>query len=309
VAKALPIPDVSARTPFGSFAARVIEVRTGEVEALLAAQPTNGDTGLVHDRRVAIRRLRTAIEIFEPALPKRARTVRRELKGAFAALGPRRDADVALETLGALEPELAPADRPGWAGLVAELEALRGAAGALDEEQALSASTEAALLAPQARERGGPPAMAALQRTARRRVGAVRRRLPALEDPRDATALHGLRLAAKRLRYVLDAAVPALGDPAVRGASAARDLQTLLGDIHDYDVLLPRLRAHRRALRAADVAAVRAGGRPPNTERYRGVQTVDTHVRARRDALRAQAAGQHAPFAAALDALEAELRR
>ncbi|MDX6641944.1 MAG: hypothetical protein QOF12_2955, partial [Solirubrobacteraceae bacterium] len=88
MAKALPIPDVSARTPFGSFAARVIEVRTGEVEALLAEQPVNGDTGLVHDRRVAIRRLRTAIEIFEPTLPKRARTVRRELKDAFAALGP-----------------------------------------------------------------------------------------------------------------------------------------------------------------------------------------------------------------------------
>lgn len=308
MAKAASIPDVSPETPLGGFAARVLEVRSSEVEALMADPSLNGDAELVHDRRVAIRRLRTAIEVFEPALPKRARTVRRDLKTVFSALGDRRDADVALEALAALEPQLATADRPGWRGLVAELEEVRGGAGPMDTEAALTASTAAALLATHARERAGPPAASVLRRTALRRLGAVRKRLSALEDPRDAAALHDLRLAAKRLRYVLEAAEPALGEPATRGTTAARDLQTVLGDVHDCDVLLPRLRAHRRALRAADVAAVRAGERPANAARYRGVQTVDTHIRARRDRLRAQAAARHAELAAELGDLAQELR-
>ncbi|MCW2968534.1 MAG: hypothetical protein JWM71_2306, partial [Solirubrobacteraceae bacterium] len=49
------------------------------------------------------------------------------------------------------------------------------------------------------------------------------------------------------------------------------------------------------------------GNRPPNAARYRGVQTVDTHVRARRDVLRAEAAARHAPLAAELDTLGREL--
>jgi hypothetical protein len=71
--------------------------------------------------------------------------------------------------------------------------------------------------------------------------------------------------------------------------------------------MLPRLRAHRRALRAADVAAVRAGLPAPNADRYRGLQTVDTHVRARRDGLRAEAVAGRAATAAELDRVAAEL--
>ena len=308
VAKAQPITDVAPETPFGAFAARVIEVRAGEVEGLLADASRNGSPDDVHDRRVALRRLRTAIEVFDPALPNRAKAVRRELKAVFSALGPRRDADVALEELHAIEPSLATADRPGWKGLVAEFEAERDASPAgLDAEAALRAQSEAAVLAAAAREGGGPPAAAALRRVARKRVADVRGRLEALGDPRDADALHELRIAAKRLRYVLEAAAPALGEPAADGAKTARDLQTVLGDVHDCDVMLPRLAAHRRALRAADVAAVRAGSRPANGARYRGVQAVDTHFRARREALRAEVAGRHAATAEALATLAGAL--
>ena len=68
--------------------------------------------------------------------------------------------------------------------------------------------------------------------------------LAALDEPQDAEALHDLRLDAKRLRYVLDAGVAALGEPARTGAKAAKELQTLLGDLHDIDALLPRVAAH-----------------------------------------------------------------
>jgi CHAD domain-containing protein len=301
VAKALPITDVAAETPFGVFAARVIEVRSGEVEAMLRAPAGEDAAKRVHDRRVAIRRLRTAVEVFEPTLPKRAKAVRRELKGAFSALGSRRDADVAIGALREMEPQLDEADLPGLAGLIAALDA-EGAAQAFDADAALRAREGAALLAERARKRGGPPASRALRSAAGRRMADVTAGLSALEDPRDTRALHDLRISAKRLRYVLEAAAPALGPAALDGAKAARELQDLLGDIHDCDVLLPRVAAHRRTLRAEDVAAVRAGGPPVNATRYRGVQAVDTRLRARRATLGEHTAARRAPLAAQLDA-------
>jgi hypothetical protein len=72
--------------------------------------------------------------------------------------------------------------------------------------------------------------------------------------------------------------------------------------------MLPRIEEHRRALRAADVAAVGDGRRAVNAARYRGVQTVDTLFRARRVALCEQAAAAHAPVAAGLERLAAALK-
>ncbi|MFL5843677.1 MAG: CHAD domain-containing protein [Solirubrobacteraceae bacterium] len=307
MAKALPIDDVAPETPFGAFAARVIEIRAGEVDSVLAAG--NADAAGTHDRRVAIRRLRTALEVFEPALPKRGKSVRRELKGAFSALGPRRDADVAVELLRALEPHLAVDDRPGLESLLAAFAADGAAGGDLDLDAAQRAREGAALLAERARARGGPPAVQALRASAARRMTAVTGGLDALEDPRDVEALHDLRLAAKRLRYVLQAAAPALGPAARAGAKAAKELQTLLGDLHDCDVLVPRVAEHRRALRAADVTALEAGNDAANAGLYRGVQAVDTHLRVRRTRLREQAKARHQPIADALQqaAIDLEL--
>ncbi|MGD0980452.1 MAG: CHAD domain-containing protein [Solirubrobacteraceae bacterium] len=57
----------------------------------------------------------------------------------------------------------------------------------------------------------------------------------------DETALHDLRIAAKRLRYVLELVGFVLGDVAGEAETRMRDLQTLIGDVHDCDVLLRRL--------------------------------------------------------------------
>ncbi len=63
---------------------------------------------------------------------------------------------------------------------------------------------------------------------------------PAL-DPAASTAQHDLRIAAKRLRYALEIAGPCFGPEAETVHKAAKRLQGVLGEIHDCDVMLPRV--------------------------------------------------------------------
>jgi CHAD domain-containing protein len=63
------------------------------------------------------------------------------------------------------------------------------------------------------------------------------------QDPSDVKALHDLRIAAKRLRYLLELTGVGGTDSPVK---QLKRLQDLLGDIHDCDVQLPPLRALAR---------------------------------------------------------------
>ena len=123
--------------------------------------------------------------------------------------------------------------------------------------------------------------------------------VPAALDPQEVEALHDMRIAAKRLRYVFELTEPALGDIARDGAKTARALQDLLGEIHDCDEMVPRVLAHEERLRAEDVAAALGAGRAngakdldpaavraaPNRRSYRGLESLITYLRARRQFL------------------------
>jgi hypothetical protein len=124
---------------------------------------------------------------------------------------------------------------------------------------------------------------------------------PAARDASDAEALHDMRIAAKRLRYVLEMAEPVLGAPAREGAKHARRLQDLLGEIHDCDVGVPRVLRHVERLRAEDAAALADGAGPrgkdvepdamraaPHRRRYAGLETYCAYLQARRDVLYAE---------------------
>jgi CHAD domain-containing protein len=63
---------------------------------------------------------------------------------------------------------------------------------------------------------------------------------PALE-PGAETAQHDMRIAAKRLRYVLEIAESCFGPEAAEGRRLAKELQGVLGDMHDCDVMLPKV--------------------------------------------------------------------
>jgi CHAD domain-containing protein len=109
---------------FARAAARTIEVRAAEVFEHSPGVLAIDDPERVHDMRVATRRLRAAMEVFEPCFPrKRFRKTLREVKALADALGARRDPDVQIEFLERIvtEADPDPDDREAIARLIAGL--------------------------------------------------------------------------------------------------------------------------------------------------------------------------------------------
>jgi hypothetical protein len=131
-------------------------------------------------------------------------------------------------------------------------------------------------------------------RIVRTRVDELRSFAPQALDPDAAEAQHDMRIAAKRLRYVLEVTGFCFGAPAQTARRRARDLQDLLGEMHDCDVMLPRVQAEIDRLRAEDARTVllRAAdaddldpalvAHAPNRTAYRGLELLAVHLRARR---------------------------
>jgi CHAD domain-containing protein len=65
--------------------------------------------------------------------------------------------------------------------------------------------------------------------------------MPQAADARETVALHDMRIAAKRLRYVLEVTHEVFGPYAAKAVEVVKDLQDLLGEIHDCDVQLPEV--------------------------------------------------------------------
>jgi CHAD domain-containing protein len=113
--------------------------------------------------------------------------------------------------------------------------------------------------------------------------------MPTAADPAEVTALHDMRIAAKRLRYILEVTGPAFGPYAKTAVRMTKDLQDLLGEIHDCDVQLPEVAAFLEELVAEDAAAAGASARDlakvPNRRAYAGLVALQVHLRARRRVL------------------------
>jgi CHAD domain-containing protein len=79
------------------------------------------------------------------------------------------------------------------------------------------------------------------ERILRTRLDELRTLAPPALEPAASQAQHDLRIAAKRLRYVLEITGPCIGPEAGAARDAAKQLQSVLGEIHDCDVMLPRV--------------------------------------------------------------------
>jgi CHAD domain-containing protein len=130
VAKAAEI-DVDPYEPFALAGARIVRVRADELFSHGDEVLDTSDIERVHDMRVASRRLRAVLEIFEPVFPRGDfKTVLRDVKALADALGERRDPDVHIEAMEAFEGAVQATNRPGIEALVERLRARQAAGNA-----------------------------------------------------------------------------------------------------------------------------------------------------------------------------------
>ena len=144
----------------------------------------------------------------------------------------------------------------------------------------------------------------ALRRTLSVRLGEMDGFVGEAQDPAAVTALHDLRIAVKRVRYVLEVAEPVLPG-AGRSLKVAKEVQELLGEIHDCDELLPVVEEHVMRLREEDALAAGEGRALPNRRKYRGLEAVRAHTVARRQALHAEFVAMWPKLRRKLDLLDA----
>ena len=132
------------------------------------------------------------------------------------------------------------------------------------------------------------------ERIVRTRLDEVCSFMPRAADPEQVTALHDMRIAAKRLRYVLEITHPCFGAYAADAVKLCKELQDLLGEIHDCDVQVPEVVAVLNELIDADADALVAAhpgdddppaADAPHADRYAGLVALAVQLSARRRAL------------------------
>lgn len=227
-----------------------------------------GDGEAVHQMRVALRRLRSAMKIFRPLVAgAELDRLRDEMRWLLNQLGPARDAEVFLAEI--IDPVVAThCGQPGFdalrahwqAELATDLAAARAAAGdsrftalLLD----LGAWVEAGEwrdtpLAHQPLEPFARDVLARLSRKLRKAGGKKLRRLPP-------PALHRVRIRGKQLRYAGEFFAALSGKDSRERLTLLSRLQDHLGAINDIAVAVPRLAACHHMGETAWAAGMVAG--------------------------------------------------
>lgn len=134
-----------------------------------------------------------------------------------------------------------------------------------------------------------------LQRIVAVRLDEVCAFMPAAQDPGRVVELHDMRIATKRLRYVLEICVEMFGPYTREAVKRTKALQDVLGEIHDCDVTLPQVYEVAAGARARDVAAVLAAAdgsddlaagvvvsAATHADDHRGLATLAVYLQARR---------------------------
>jgi CHAD domain-containing protein len=103
MAKAKPVAGLDARAPSGANARRIVSARLEELYAWARYADEPYRVQELHDMRIATKRLRYSLEVFEAFLPAAARASVDELTQLQDELGLLHDSDVLIELLQRLE--------------------------------------------------------------------------------------------------------------------------------------------------------------------------------------------------------------
>lgn len=245
-------PVVVSAREYDVWTADVLRLRFDEVISFAGAALVDENINGVHDMRVALRRLRSALRDFADLCgDKSLKGISRELKHLAAVLGAVRDHDVAMIALSDLTTQTD--DDSIKMGIDSLLDGQR-----IERERnfaQLQGSFSVRSLA-ELREHFTDSIDAVLHRQKRCRpntlkdaasavIGSRLRDLcdrgNAIYEPFASTKLHGLRIAAKRLRYAIELFGECLDDDIRAFADELAKLQANLGEVHDCDIWIDDL--------------------------------------------------------------------
>jgi len=239
------------------------------------------DAEALHDFRVAMRRLRSTLRAYQAQLDAVVPAkLRRRLRDLARATGEARDVEVQISWLERQRNDLAPARRAGVPWLLARLTQSRDRAYRDIRERIapkfdrLARRLRRALGSAPAPDATLPPALASVIAELLEDQGSdLERRLALIRSPANHGEAHAARIRVKRARYLLEPVVreAPLTSPVLR---RLKQVQQLLGDLHDLQVVIVRLgdaaaeaaaertrRLHHLAV-GGDRAAAARGPRP-----------------------------------------------
>jgi len=278
-----PLPERFGPTeidPGMNIRAVALAVLRRHFAAMLAKEPgtrLGDDIEELHDMRVASRRLRAAIALFDEVLPDTVVGMKEDLAWIGGQLGAVRDLDVQLEQLESWIEAAAPEDRTPLEGLRSVLEAQRaGARGEMLE--ALESRRYDSFVRRFGRTlrarhatRSGPaslPALAVAPDLIEARWASVRKAAKQLGQSATAEDYHRLRIRGKRLRYALEFLTDVYAGRARPVLKQLVALQDVLGLHQDAVVAIERLRA-LTVERGAELAPETIFAMGEIAERYR----------------------------------------
>jgi CHAD domain-containing protein len=261
-------------TAFLEESGRTRATRFREQLKRASADPTEDEA--IHDLRVAIRRVLSWIAVRGALLgpDRRLREARSSLKALMVPLGMLRDAHVKRDWIRTVVPE---GDEPSYRY------ALQVASDVLRWEsrvrKRLGARSTRRLRVPLPRGAGGLGGRLEASILAPDLLGKLEREVSkhreAALDPAHPEALHRMRLAFKKYRYAAEVLLPLFPKATDETAKRLHAFQTLLGTIHDFDVILAEAQAFRKdILGAAAESALEAAIRRLREEMSRELREV-----------------------------------
>ncbi len=239
------------RESYRLFGAKALLKRLQDVAKEIDGVRKAEDIECIHDMRVATRRMRSALAMFEKCLPgKNLKKWNKQMRRVTRALGTARDADVQMDFLQKFVDGLTESRyRAGIRRLLLRLQQRREGS----QEKVINAMDQLELSG----------VLEGMGRTLRQirvraRMNHVDEHAPyvyqqayltislRLEDmlayetyvsqPERLEELHAMRIAAKRLRYTMEVFEPLYNGDLKQPLKTIRNIQTMLGDIHDCDV-------------------------------------------------------------------------
>jgi CHAD domain-containing protein len=228
--------------------------RVAEMAHHEAGTRAGEDIEALHDMRVASRRLREALEIFQFCFPpKNYDYLYNQVRRVTRALGQARNADVEVAYFSGLLAEsrdlleqfglqdalrrLTRQQKRRRAKMQVELDKVQPAALRSRFEKTFDKLDQGP-----APRRGPRTALSLARQLLAQRLREVFACRQAIKGEDDAEGLHKLRIAVKKLRYAIETLDFAAGESAKETLRFFKKLQTVLGDLHDRDVFVEMIR-------------------------------------------------------------------